>query len=739
MRFLALVLSSSVAVPSHAVTLMLEPLTVLGSRIEAAPSGRAIGRVDRSVLEATDAFSLKDLLDKTPGVVAKQSNGPRDISVSLRGSAAKTTFAIRNIKMYEDWFPVTQSDGLSRTDIHDPNAYEGLDAIRGAVNFRTRLGREVDGADAGATVGSHGYQNQRVHLGRRHDKFEYSVFASHIRGDGYTYHNGFKTVTQNAVLRFYPYESRTVVVKLLNNDLEAQVPSRLSRAQSNDDPRSAGVTAVTGVGTVTAQRAAQKRRDRRTILGARYEQRLDEKTEWRFLGAYDVKDINQTFGVISDNTNPNFHHYADLTRDTELGGRGLRLFIGEFFNKMEQEDSSYRNAADGEGTRGALQSNTRGFHQNLGARTRAKWAFAPDWELIAGAGAEQSRVKASVQTRTAAETYSRVDVDRLFYNLAPELALTRAFGGVKARARSGMGYGIPGISQLTTDQSGLAGNNTGLRPQRNLGFELGAGRAAPEGLSWDSAAYYEVFWNEFVTQSPGAGLSNFTANAPRADHRGVELWGDWRHPFGWLEWNRVEGYPVNNHNTLRTRTANLLNLNAHLKRAVRWGPVSRVTLTFDVRNLMNAAYDGSAVTVSDANTDTSATMLTKQSFFAGQGRSVYGGATWGAPARVGPFDWGFNGCPHVGGALAVSGGRLHALVWTGKDGRAGLYASSSGEGGAKWSGMTKVGGPGAKHSDLAAHPRVAAAVGSFRAVWLEKDEPGAAARLVSAAVDARGP
>src|SRR5688572_22889759 len=133
MRLFFAVLSFAVLPPPcrSEESILLEPVVVVGSRIQENPAARAIGRVERGVLEATDAFSLKDLLDKTPGVFAKQSNGPRDVSISVRGSGAKTSFAIRNIKVYEDWFPVTQSDGLSRTDIHDPNAYEGIDVLRG--------------------------------------------------------------------------------------------------------------------------------------------------------------------------------------------------------------------------------------------------------------------------------------------------------------------------------------------------------------------------------------------------------------------------------------------------------------------------------------------------------------------------------------------------------------------------------------------------------------------------------
>ncbi len=672
---------------------MLEPITVLGTRIQSNPKAYAVGRVERDVLEATDAFSLKDLMDKTPGVFAKQSNGPRDVSISVRGSGGKTSFAIRNIKMYEDWFPVTQSDGLSRTDIHDPNAYEGIDVLRGpssalhdnyavggAVNFRTRLGRDVDGLDAGVTAGSWGYQNVRLHAGSRGKTFEYSAFASHIRADGWANHAGYKTVTQNVVGRFYVDENRTFVLKLLNNDMEAQVPSRLSRTQMNEDPRSAGVTNVTGVGSVSAEQASQSRRDRRTIVGGRWEQQLDPETGWRFLGQYDVKDINQTFATISDATNPNFHQYADVTREGTLGALPAKHYAGVFYNKMEQESSAFRNLADWAGARGELQSNTRGYHENMGFRVREELELSHHWTAIAGAGAERSKVKAAVQTRTAPATYSRVDVDRSFWNVAPEAALHYKAEDWTGRARAAMGYGTPGVGQLTTGPDGLAGNNTGLKPQRNLGFELGAGGAGA-GLSWDAAAYYEIYWNEFVTQSPGAGLSNFTANAPRADHRGVELWADWRHPSGallagawtfndhvyktfresvgggvsvdragsrlpgversvlnlragwskkdlpggWLEVNRVEGYAVNNSNTLFARGYTLLNLNAHWKRDVKWGRVSRVAATFDLRNLANVRYDGSAVIVSDVFSDTDAARLTKQAFFAGQGRSAYGG------------------------------------------------------------------------------------------------------------------
>lgn len=673
----------------------LTPLVILGSRIESRPEGRTIGAVGRGDIDKTDAFNLKHLVDKIPGIIAKQSNGPRDVTLSIRGSGAKTSFGVRNIKMYEDWFPVTQSDGLSRTDLHDPNAYEGVDVIRGpssslydnyamggVVNFRSRRARDIDGLDLGTAEGSFGYQNHYLHLGRQTGSLEHGLFGSLIRGDGYIRHSGFTTVTENFTAAYDIDKDRRLILKFVNNDLRAQVPSRLSRDQFHSDSRNAGTTSVTGVGTVSAEQAAQGRLDRRTIIGARYEQRLTPDTGFRFLGAYDVKQIQQTFGTIGVNNNPNFQQYADVTHEGTLLGLPARHYAGIFFNYMEQEAASFRNLADFEGTRGALQSDTRGHHQNLGARLREELTVAPAWKWIAGIGAERSEVKANVQTRTASETFSRVAVDRKFWNVAPETALVYQEhpDGPQARMRVAMGYGIPGISQLTTTPDGLAGNNTGLRPQRNVGFELGGAGTSFGMLSVDAAAYYELFYNEFVTQSPGAGLSSFTSNAPRSDHRGVELQaalrpacglfasgaytrndqvyrtfsetlgpGDVRDrsgnkipgveeylinarvgfakrglPGGWIELNRVSGFYVNNSNTLRSEPFTVFNANLNYSTTVG-SSLKSVTVFLDVRNVFNLTYMASAVTVSDLSTDTPATLGAKQAFFAGEGRSFVGG------------------------------------------------------------------------------------------------------------------
>ena len=93
-----------------------------------------------------------------------------------------------------------------------------------------------------------------------------------------------------------------------------------------------------------------------------------------------------------------------------------------------------------------------------------------------------------------------------------------------------------------------------------------------------------------------------------------------------------------------------------------------------------------------------------------------GGEGWNTPVPVGDFQWQFNACPHVGGALVrrptASGDQLHAAVWTGAAGASGLYHLRSEDGGGTWTKPHKMNVPLAWHPALAVH-----AGGRLVAVW----------------------
>lgn len=88
--------------------------------------------------------------------------------------------------------------------------------------------------------------------------------------------------------------------------------------------------------------------------------------------------------------------------------------------------------------------------------------------------------------------------------------------------------------------------------------------------------------------------------------------------------------------------------------------------------------------------------------------STDGGKTWGESATVGAFNWAFDGCPHVGGALAATGAdgkSLVATVWTAKGADAlGVFAVAlnSSANAAAPSSPAQLGGPQSSRPDIAA-------------------------------------
>ena len=274
---------------------------------------------------------MADVLRESPGISVKQGNGPRDIGISIRGSNARNGFGIRNLVIFDDGFPVTQPDGLSRSDLIDPKAYAAIDVIRGpssalygnyatggALNFRTRPGRTIDGVEYGVEGGSFGYLNNYLAAGKKVGNFEYSLFASDARGDGFIGNSWFNTQTVNFLGTLHATPDDRFTVKFINNNLDTRLPLRYTLDQFYQNPFQQGCTTggaaavARGCATVplfnngfnsrrnrpeTATQAGLGRNDRRTIVGGRWEHDFDNTTTWRNQFVFDDRNINQPTGA----------------------------------------------------------------------------------------------------------------------------------------------------------------------------------------------------------------------------------------------------------------------------------------------------------------------------------------------------------------------------------------------------------------------------------------------------------
>lgn len=722
----------ALTLPINLITQTVE-VSAQTANVTEAPTAQTITSVDRQDTKDAADFTIQESLELVPGITTITGNGPRDISISLRGSNDRQTYGIRNALLFEDGFQVTQPDGLGRADLTDPHAYESIDAVQGpsstmygnnandgAIFFHTRPGAEINGIEFGTDVGAYNFINNYGTIGHAGEAYDYSIFVSNVRGDqSYQDHFGFNTTTANILARFSIGSKDRVTFKFINNDLDTDLPIRLSLNQyklnpfqtgcadwSTSTPSSQGCATVSVYAngfagpkvSLSADQAGLGRNDRRTIVGARWEHDLTSNTTWRTQGVWDVKDINQPTGATSARgTTPSFILLSDGTRNGQLFHHGSTTYGGGFFKYEDTNSNSYNVMPGGNATLGAYVSGAFGTIVGAGLRFREELSVAERATVVAGFGYEHTSLS-NGQTQysystTAAPSTTVVHASRTFDNVAPEVALlVRASDALRLHARLGTGYGTPTNSALFITPQGTYGNNTQLKAQTNIGFDLGADWFLARNIQLSATGFYERFSNENVTQSPGAGLLNYTFNAPSSAHRGIVAGLDW-HPlprtlsglrfrtayqldlqvyreyterlsagkfsaafvrngnripgvvpnnvnarlvyekpsgrYGnlgtYLEANYRSTYWLDNANLIEAPSATVLNYDIHYDPAPGHGIWSRTHFYFDLQNLLDRTFVGSAGNLSDGISSTTGLPNGPSTLLAATG-SIYAGA-----------------------------------------------------------------------------------------------------------------
>ncbi|MCE4226722.1 TonB-dependent receptor [Methylobacterium sp. C25] len=535
------------------------------------PVGEIVTSVGREgVIDNRPATTVADILRNSPGVTVRQGNGPRDVVVSIRGNNARATGVSRNMVVLEDGFPVTQADGASRFDLVDPRAYSRIDVFRGpqsayfgnfatggALNFVTRRGSEINGVEIGSDAGSNGYLNNYAAFGGVSGPFEYSLFTSDTRGNGFIEHNSFNTQTINFLGTYTPEPEDRFTLKIINNEVFTLLPARSSLNQFAINPFQRGcltaATAAPGCTTfnlllngrngatvpVTATEGAFMRGDRRTIIGGRWEHDFDAFTTWRTQLVFDDRSINQPFYTSSSRGDfPGLNFLTDVTRRGDLFGLPATGYVALAFNTLDSHQLTYNRMPYFGPRLGALTADLDATQSNFGGRARLELQLSDQWTAVAGISAENTTITGRNITyaypTVGGITSTRATIDRSFLNVAPELSLLyRLDEAWQFRGRVAAGYATPSVSNLAVTSAGVPGNNSGLQTQENLGFDLGTDWTPLPGVKFSLTGFYEFFRNELVTQSPGAGLLSYTFNAPASEHRGIELGADWAFAPGW--------------------------------------------------------------------------------------------------------------------------------------------------------------------------------------------------------------
>ncbi|TCZ64362.1 TonB-dependent receptor family protein [Roseicella aquatilis] len=606
------------------------------------------------------AFTLRDMLQDTPGVLVQERYG-QELRLSLRGSGIARGFHLRGVELLQDGIPVNLADGSGDFYQIDPLAVRsvsvfpggnalayGASTLGGAIDFVTPTARTAEAPTLlRAEGGSYGTWRLSGQASRVLGPWDVLGNYSHLSTDGWRQHSrgqydqfngniGYR-VSDNVETRFYVglYDTRQLL------------PGSLTLNQALTTPRIANPAALAGNQSREVQ--AQRFANRTTV---RLEAGQIDLDTWVI-----HKSLYHPIFQVIDQDGLTWGVAPRWSGSVMVGPHRNDLVVGGRYFAGSNDALQYVNLR---GSRGAQTADGVQRARNYEAFAENRLWVLPSLALVAGAKA--LRNERDFENRLTGAQFSRT-----FDGFNPKLGLlwqpraeVQVFGNV-TRSQD-----VPDFSDLLQTVSNRP-TWIGLQAQRAWTVEIGT-RGRFERGGWDLTLFRSTLRDQLLQFTIDPSIPAATFNAGNTVNQGVEFAarydlgqnlaaaGD-RLTLGQV-WtfndfrfrndrqygdNRIAGLPPH---VLRTTLAyaqpdrfflrpaldwvpqgawadyaNTLRANAYLKIGLEAGVTVTpgVTVFLDARNLTNKRYASDLATLADARAPGANLAV----FYPGEGRSVY--------------------------------------------------------------------------------------------------------------------
>lgn len=490
------------------------------AQIEKTPG--SVDLVSAQEWENSEARTLKDVLDYTPGVIAQPKWG-EDTRLSIRGSGLSRNFHLRGVALLVDGIPLNAADGSADFQEIDPTAfsytevYKGANALRygasalgGAINFVSPTGYDRPLLSGRADFGSFGFSRQQLSGGMLAGAFDAYASVSHQEHEGFRDHSGGQSqrAAMNLGWRFSPeLETRLYV---LGGDIDQRIPGTVTRDAALSDPESAAAN---------NELLAYQRNIKSWRVASRTLVRLDSMSAEFGLFAVEKQLIHPIFQYLDYQYNDR-GAYARTVFEQDLFGHGNRFVFGANLLDGRTDNQQFQNLAGG--IQGDLLSASADRSRNLTLYLENAFDVLPQLGLITGLQYVDAQRERDDRIADANDTSGRADYD--FFS--PKLGvLWRASPALQVFANVSRSAEPPTFGELNFTNVALSDT----RAQRASTAEVGA-RSRSENLEWSLAIYHARIRDEFQFIDLGGG--NYSvSNADKTVHQGVEAALAWT----WLQ------------------------------------------------------------------------------------------------------------------------------------------------------------------------------------------------------------
>lgn len=481
----------------------------------------AVELVPDTVWRDTQAATIKDILDYTPGVFVQPKWG-EDSRLSIRGSGLSRYYHMRGIALYQDGAPLNNADGSTDFQWIDPTAYrytevfKGANALRygagtlgGAINFVTPTGHDASPFQGRVDLGSFGWRRTQLSSGFAGETVDGFITGSWQRQDGFRDHSGGDSLRVSGNIGWRLSDKLETRFYVTGVRIRQELPGSVTREQALNDPRQAA--------------AINEKNDwQRNIDGGRIANRtvlVAGDTTYEFGGWLAQSHLRHPIYQYIDNDYTDYGLYSRLVNTTPLVGHDNRLTLGLTWSAGKVNAGNYENVG---GNRATKLSKTDDRSNNITLYGENAFDIVPGVSLIAGAQYLHAERKRSDLFNGTKPTTRSGEKSYDFFN--PKLGVLwqvspkwQVYGNV-SRSAEPPTFG---------DMSFATSNDLDrLKPQRATTFEIGT-RGEAGDFGWDASLYHARIKDEYQCLSSMFSICDKTTNLDRTIHQGLELGMSW--------------------------------------------------------------------------------------------------------------------------------------------------------------------------------------------------------------------
>lgn len=487
------------------------------SNVRAIPASVSV--LNKASLDRFSNESFVPSINTVPGVKMDERS-PGSYRLSIRGNLLRSTFGVRNVKIYWNGIPFTDANGntyFNELSLNNISKIEILKGPSGSMYGSGTGGVILLKSDLNATkeknitlqtmAGSYGSFSANASYNQSKRDAVSTLSYSHQQADGYRVHTNMRRDNANFAGTFFINAKQQISANVFYSDLYYQTPGALTQAEMLNDPRQARPAAGTSR-SAEAQKAALYVK---TIYAGL-------ANEYRFNSNW--SNITSVYFSNTNFKNPTIRNYERKT-EQGLGVRSVIKYKRKIYTETFGAEYQYgfTNTSTFGNKLGAID--TLQYHDKIDSR-QFNVFLQTDISLM-----EDLILNAGISYNNFYYGFERVskipaikESSNFKAQFVPRISLLKRIDKrISIYAAVSKGYSPPSIDEV---HAGDGNFNRQLNAESALNYELGVkGDIIKNKLFADISYYFFELKNTIVSRRDSSG-GDYFVNAGKTRQQGFE-------------------------------------------------------------------------------------------------------------------------------------------------------------------------------------------------------------------------